>query len=116
MTKQLVCFTVTIVWGASSAPGQQTDSLQQQLQQLKQQYVDTTRELELRIAALEHQIEEQKVTQAKKQEGAVSAVELAAQEAARKAALGQSGQGGATFQGQLPSAPTYEFLEDADQK
>jgi maltoporin len=116
MTKQLVCFTVTVVWGASSAPGQQTDSLQQQLQQLKQQYVDTTRELELRIAALEHLIEEQKVTQAKKQEGAVSAVELAAQEAARKAALGQSGQGGATFQGQLPSAPTYEFLEDADQK
>jgi maltoporin len=116
MTKQLVCFTVTLVWATSSAHAQGTDPLQQQLQQLKQQYADTTRELELRIAALEHQIEGQKVTNAKIQEGTVSAVELAAQEGVRKAGPGQSDQVGATFQGQLSSEPTYDLLGEADQK
>src|SRR3989442_12829631 len=53
MTNRLVCFTVTLVWAASAARAQQTDALQQQLQQLKQQYADTTRLLEQRIAALE---------------------------------------------------------------
>lgn len=42
------------------ATGQQTDQLQQQLQQLKQQYDATTHDLEQRISALEQQIEKQK--------------------------------------------------------
>jgi len=111
ITKQLVCVTVTLVWVASSAPAQETDPLQQQLQQLKQQYTDTTRELELRITTLEHQIEERKVINAKTQEGTVSTVELAAQEAARKAGPGQSNQVGATFQGQLPSETDIRLPE-----
>jgi maltoporin len=115
MTKQLVCFTVTLVWAASFASAQETDALQQQVQQLKQQFADATRDLELRIAALERQIEEQKAN-AKKQEGTVSAVELAVREATGTAGPRQSDQVGATFQGQLPSEPTYDLLSEADHK
>ena len=77
--------------------------------------MDTTRELEQRIAALERQIEQQKETGAKTKEGTVSAAELAAQEA-EKAVLGQSDQVGESFQGQLPSEPSYDLLREADRK
>jgi maltoporin len=99
------------------------DDLQKQLEQLKQQYDATTHDLEQRIAALEQQIQKQKEEQekqkeasAKTKEGTVSAVELAAQQAAEKAVLGQSDQVGAKYQGQLPSEPTYDLLREADQK
>ena len=39
-----------------SAHGQQSDDVQKQVQQLKQQYEQTTRELQERIAALEQQL------------------------------------------------------------
>ena len=45
----------------------------------------------------------------------MSAAEMAAQEAT-KAALGQSSQNDQTLQGQVPSAPTYDLLRDADTK
>jgi hypothetical protein len=45
----------------------------------------------------------------------VSVAQLA-QEAAEKAASGQSSDIGPAFQGQVTTAPTYEFLRDADQK
>ena len=115
MTKVLVCVTVTLVWAASAARAQQTDFLQEQLQQLKQQYADTTRLLEQRIAALERQIEEQKETSAKAKPATVSATELVAQQT-QKAVLGQSQQVGASFQGKLPSEPSYDLLREADQK
>jgi maltoporin len=86
---------------------QQTEELQKQLQQLKQQYEQTTLELQRRIAALEEQIKKESP---QKKEGAVSAVELAAQDA-KQVALGQKEQ---TLQGQVPSAPSYDFLRDAD--
>jgi len=92
---------------------QQADDLQKQLQQLKQQYDTTTRDLEHRIAALEQQIEKQSGT-SEKTKGTVSAVELAAQQAAQKAVFGESDQVGAKFQGQLPSEPTYDLLKEAD--
>jgi maltoporin len=108
-------FVVAVLWAGPFLHAQQTDSLQQQLQQLKQQYADTTRGLEQRIAALERQITEQRETSAKSKEGTVSVAELAAQDAG-KAALGESNQVGASFQGQLPSEPTYDLLREADQK
>src|SRR5260370_32122800 len=114
MARRLVFFPVALLW-AGSLVRAQTDSIQQQLQQLKQQYADTTRDLEQRIAALERQIVEQKQTSVKPKEGTVSAAELAAQKA-EKAALGESNQVGANFQGQLPSAPTYDLLIETDQK
>jgi maltoporin len=130
MQKQLACLGVTLLWAGSTGRAQQPDPLQEQLQQLKQQYADTTRELEQRIAALERQITAQKqaipATETAKTEGAktdssktdqgtVSVAELAAQEA-EKVVLGESNQVGAKFQGQLPQAPTYDFLREAEQK
>src|SRR5258708_7920140 len=113
--KKLVGFTVALWWAGSPAFAQQTDPLLEQLQQLKQQYADTTRALEQRITALERQITEQKLISEKAREGTVSTAELAAQDAT-KTALGESNQVGAKFQGQLPSAPTYDLLREADQK
>jgi maltoporin len=125
MKNQLVGVSAALLFAGSVALPQQTAPLQEQLQQLKQQYADTTRELEQRIAALERQIAEQMsatpktesatAESAKTQDGTVSIAELAAQEA-EKAVLGESDQVGAKFQGQLPQAPTYDFLREAEQK
>jgi maltoporin len=94
----------------------QTEDLQKQLEELKQQYVATTRDLEQRIAGLEQQIQKQKEAGEKAREGVISAAELAARQAAKNAALGQSDQVGAKYQGDLASEPTYDLLEEADQK
>jgi maltoporin len=101
---------------AQQPAAQKPDDLQKQLEQLKQQYTATTHDLEQRIAALEQQIQKQKEASEKTKEGAVSAVELAAQQAAEKAVLGQSDQVGAKFQGDVPSEPTYDLLREADEK
>jgi maltoporin len=99
---------------------QQPDDLQMQLEQLKQQYERTTKEMQQRIAALEAQVQKQKAEQAKlteaKKESTVTSAELAAQEAAKRAAHGNSGQVGQGYQGQVPSEPTYDELNDAESK
>src|SRR5215510_13024377 len=69
-----------------SVHAQQTDDVQKQLQQLKQQYEQTTRELQERIAALEQQLKKVEATKEdppKKQ--SVSDAELAVQDAAEVA-------------------------------
>src|SRR5258707_2269328 len=109
-----ICYMATICFGVLAAPAQQQDQLQQQLQELKDQYAKTTRDLEQRIAALEQQIEKQKETGATKKENTLLVVELAAQQAAQRAVLDQSDQVGAKFQGHLPSEPTYDLLREAD--
>ena len=101
---------------AQQPPAPQPDDLQKQLQQLKQQYDATTHDMEQRIAALEQQIEKQKEAAEKSKAGTVSAVELAAQQAAQKAVLGESDDVGAKYQGQLPSEPTYDLLRESDAK
>jgi maltoporin len=106
---------MAILFVGVTATGQEADQLQQQLQQLKQQYEATTHDLEQRIAALEKQIQEEKETREKTKEATVSAVELAARQAAQTAILGQSDQG-AKYQGQVPSEPSYELLREADTK
>jgi maltoporin len=88
--------------------------MQQQLEQLKQQYADTARAFEQRIAVLEEQLAKQKAADAKAREGTVSAAKLA-EEAAKKTAL-QQAEAGAQYQGQLPSEPMYDNLQEADQK
>jgi maltoporin len=107
---------VLILIRPSAVSAQQNEDLLQQVKQLKQQYEQTTRELQQRIAALEEQIEKQREASARTKEGVVSAAEVAAQEAVQKAVRGESDQVGAKFQGQLPSAPTYDFLREADVK
>jgi maltoporin len=95
------------------AKGQQPDNLEQQLQQLKQQYDTTTHDLEQRIAALEQQIKEEKESKGK--DGTVSAVQLAAEQTG-KSFVGQSDQVGAKFQGDVSAEPTYDQLQEAEQK
>jgi len=101
----------------------QSDDLQQQLQQLKQQYEQTTKDLQQRIAVLEQQIEQQQVAAANNKEKAknedeatVSAAELAAENAVKKVLFGGSGKVGAQYQGQLSSRPTYDLLQEAETK
>jgi maltoporin len=90
--------------------------LQKQLEQLKQQYDATTRDLQQRIAALEQQVQKQKEVRETTEQGTASAVELAARQAAEKVVRGQSDQVGAKYQGQLPSEPTYDLLNEAEAK
>jgi maltoporin len=122
-------FVASIAGGQQSAgpqpapSAQQADQLQQQLEQLKHQYEATTHDLEQRIAALEQQIEkqkqkekEEKEAREKTKEGTISALGLAAEQAAQKAATGGSAEVGAQYQGQVPSEPTYDQLREADQE
>jgi maltoporin len=102
---------------ASHGTVSQSSDLQKQLEQLKQQYDATTRDLQQRITALEQQIQKQKEESEKTKQGTViSAAELAAEKAAQNAVLGESSQVGAKYQGQLPSEPTYDLLREADTK
>lgn len=103
---------VALLVTVSIAGAQQQPSLQQQLEELKQLYAETTRSLEQRIAALEQQIEKQRTAP---KEGAVPLSELAKEEA-EKSVQSQSRDVGATFQGAISSAPTYDLLQEADQK
>src|SRR5262249_15554090 len=105
-------------WSPASeeAAGPQSNDLQKQLDQLKQQYDATTRDLQARIAALEQQIQKQKEESEKTKQGTISAAELAAEKAAQNVVLGKSNQVGAQYQGQLPSEPTYDLLREADTK
>jgi maltoporin len=124
--------TVVLVMSASA---QQSDDLQQQLQQLKRQYEETTQQLQARIAALEQQLQRQqaglehvvedqaalaqaqeKASQQPQSGASVSAIQLAAEQAASQALFGKSDQVGAQFQGSIPSEPTYDLLREADIK
>ena len=112
-----LCFEVTALLSAVAiAAAQSSPPLEQQLQELKQQYAETTRTLEQRMAALEQQIATQRAAApTTPKEGTVSVGELAA-EAAEKAVSPRSDQVGAKFQGAVASEPTYDLLRDADQK
>ena len=116
-----MCWLVTFLGAAAltstaQQPVPQQSDLEEQLHQLKQQYDATTRDLEQRMAALEQQIQKQKEAAEKAKQSTVSSVELAAEQAAQKAVLGESDQVGAKFQGQLSAEPTYDLLREADQK
>jgi maltoporin len=111
--KQLPFLSAGLLWSISIA-GAQTP-LEQQLQELKQQYAETTRALERRITALEQQIEKERAAAAAPKEGTVS-VEQLALDAAQRAVSGDSSQVGAAYQGQVPSEPTYDLLREADRK
>jgi maltoporin len=115
MRKRLSYLRVALLCAVPPAVAQQPDSLEQQLQQLKQEYADTTRDLEQRIAALERQLTEQKESAAKTGQRTVSTAELAVEEAG-KAIAGESDQVGDKFQGKLPSEPSYDLLREANQE
>src|SRR5271165_6245313 len=125
--KWVVWIFAALLCGSVAAPAQQNGQLEQELQQLRQQYDQTTRDLQQRIsvleqqvenqrAGLEHQIDEQAANQQTQNGATITAVELAAQQAVAQAVRGSSDQVGAKFQGQLPSAPTYDLLREANVK
>jgi len=122
LTKAVTSALTKVIWILTlllsvvlSAQGQQTDDVQKQIEQLKKQYEQTTRELQERIAALEAQQKELETKEnPPKKEAVGSEIERAVQDAA-KTAFGQS-QEKPSLQGQLPSAPTYDLLRDADTK
>jgi maltoporin len=110
---------------AVPAAAQQPEDLQKQLDQLKQQYEQSKRDMEQRITSLEAQIAQQKVAQEQaaqeqaekaKKENSVTAVELAAEQAAKKAVQGNPDEVGSQFQGDVSSQPTYDELQEADKK
>src|SRR6185503_4700998 len=107
----ILALVLSVVWCAHA---QQPDDVQKQIQQLKEQYERTTRELQERIATLEQQQKKENATRENPpvKEGVVSEVALAAQDAA-KVAFGQSKEKQA-LQGQVPAAPMYDQLRDAD--
>ena len=119
--KRITWVIALIAAGVPTAAAQQPatphlDDLQEELAQLKQQYDATTHALEQRIAALEQQIQKQKEASEKAKQSTVSAAELAAQQTAKNAILGESNEVGAKFQGDVPSEPTYDLLNEAETK
>src|ERR1700733_9445298 len=120
--KRLSCGVVGLLCAITNVAAQSPTELEQQLQELKQQYAESTRTMEHRISALEKQIEAQQIAKnqattappASPTQGTVSLAVLAAQ-AAEKLVSNDSDQG-ANFQGAIPSEPTYDLLREADQK
>jgi maltoporin len=124
--KRWACVNAFLAASALPTAAQQPDDLQKQLDQLKQQYEQNMKEMQQRMDALEEQINMQKAARVKasatikqeetKKESTVAAIETAAQDAANAALRGESDEVSAKHQGQLPSEPTYDLLNEADQK
>jgi len=115
---RVICGIEVLALGFTAAAQQspKSEQLQQQVQELKQEYEATTQALALRIATLEQQLDKEKQTVADDKTKTISTAELAAEQAAGKVLSGNSSQVGAKFQGELANAPTYDFIRDADQR
>ena len=118
-----ILISAAVVLLPTLASAQQDSGLQQQLQELKQQYEQTTKDMQQRITDLEQQIQKQNEAAEQRKEvpkasdeATVSAAELAAEHAVRKVLFGNSDKVGAQYQGQLPSVPTYDLLQEAEKK
>jgi len=105
----ILALVLCVVWCVQA---QQTDDVQKQIQQLKDQYEKTTRELQERIAALEEQQKKEEASKAEATKKPASGVVSAVQDAAT-AALGGSKEK-QELQGKVAGSPTYEQLRDAD--
>jgi maltoporin len=120
-SKGIAAFVVLLLLH-TRASAQQDGDLQQRLQELKQQYEQTTKDLQQRIAVLEQQIQTQNEVAAQQESAraldnaTVSAAELAAENAVRKVLYGNSNKVGAQYQGEIPSVPTYDLLQEAETK
>src|SRR5882672_10549161 len=100
MTKHLICFSAIWVLAASTASAQQLTDMRRQLDELKQEYQQKIHDLEQRLAALEHPANGNSVPDP------VVSTQSNAQivsDEAKKSALAPP----PTFQGQLPSEPSY---------
>src|SRR5580692_1084911 len=113
-----VCYLVGILCTSLVARSQDTE---QQLQQLKQQLTA----FEQRISVLEQQLEKEK--EAKGQKGVSGEQSQRTPQSAKpsvvqipekfpKSVFEDANQVGAKFQGQLPSEPSYDLLQEADRR
>jgi maltoporin len=134
LVKGIVWTVSLVIFASVVAPAQQNDKLEQAVEQLRQQYEQTTRELQERISVLEEQLKAQKTgpqhvmgdqeeiqqaqgsNQATLNGATISAIQLAAETAVGQVVRGLSDQVGAKFQGQLAAPPTYDQLTQADVK
>jgi len=123
LNSEWVAIVAVVVALHACASAQQGGNLQQQLQELKQQYEQTTKDMQQRITTLEQQIQSQNEAGERQKEEAkpsdqatVSATELAAENAVRKVLFGNANKVGAQYQGQIPSVPTYDLLQEAETK
>jgi hypothetical protein len=96
---------------------QQEEDIKQQLEQLKQEYQKKIEDLEQRIAGLEKQRSQTSVPpepapQQSKSQGVTSALGNGITQGVKTAIVGQGSQV-PSVQGQLPSAPTYDCLQEA---
>jgi len=102
---------------ALQSSAQQTEDLKKQLEELRKQYEATTREMGERIAALEQQIDKQNNDSGKAKGDVVrQAAQSAGEQATQGALRGGSNQVGGKYQGQVPSEPTYDLLNEAETK
>ncbi len=116
VSKQPVCAAVILMWACSAASGQQIEDLRRQMEQLKQEYQQKIQELDRRLGALEQGPARAPVpigspSAAAQSAGRASVVEKAAVEAAKNALTPPP-----NFQGQLPSEPRYDLLQEAETK
>jgi maltoporin len=104
----IACAIVFVLWSSRPAFAQDTEQLKKDLQELKQAYEAKLAELEKRLAA----IEQQQITN----KNTVSAVQLAAEQAARTAVqnLETGQQSNAGLAQQIGAEPSYGQLRDAD--
>jgi hypothetical protein len=113
MAKRMACLAVLFVLAAPTTCAQPAEDLRQKLEQLKQEYEQKLQGLEQRIAALEKQGSQRSVpTQTPPQQSAPSDLGQAVGEGVKTAILGQA----QTAQGQLPSEPSYDQLQEARTK
>ena len=95
---------------AAAQQSGQSEQLQQQVGELKQEYQATTQGMSLRIAALEQLIENEKEADAQNKTRTVSTAELAAKQAAGKILSGESDDVGPNFKASsLPHRPMTSF-------
>src|SRR4029453_4298536 len=114
--RHLAWVVVLLLVNISSVSAQGTSDLQQQVDELKQQYERMTAELQRRIVALEEELAQQKQATAEAKNATEPTAEAAARDAIQGVLFGDSQTVGAQFQGQVPSRPTYDLLQEAQNK
>jgi maltoporin len=120
--KSRLCLLMGLFYAAATCSAQQADDLQQQLQQLKQEYQQKLQELDQRLAALEKQratpapaqaVPPKIDTQQSTSQNLTSDLGNAVGQGLKTVMSGGDLQ---TAQGQLPSEPSYDLLQEAQAK
>jgi maltoporin len=101
-------------FGAAAACGQETGDLRRQFEELKREYDQRIQDLQQRIAVLEQQLGTRAVPPQSTPRAVPEQSITAAAEQAVQRALSRQDQFLRTQQGVIPSAPTYDLLNEAE--